>query len=68
MDYLLAWCSCALPGSADACCERMPPLRPRGGCRYVVYFKCNRQCIHQFPNLARLTRDIYHTPGARLLT
>ncbi|KAK9835349.1 hypothetical protein WJX81_004140 [Elliptochloris bilobata] len=30
---------------------------------YVVYFKCDRQFIHQYPNLARLTRDVYHTPG-----
>ena len=37
-----------------------------GACRYVVYFKCNRQFIHQFPNLARLTRDVYHTPGKQL--
>ena len=33
--------------------------------RYVAYFKCNRQFIHQYPGLARHTRDIYHLPGAR---
>ncbi len=33
--------------------------------RYVAYFKCNRQFIHQFPGLARHTRDVYHLPGAR---
>ena len=38
-------------------------LTQRGACRYVVYFKCNRQFIHQYPNLSRLTRDVYHTPG-----
>ena len=30
---------------------------------YVVYFKCNRNFIHQMPNLANYVRDMYQTPG-----
>lgn len=30
---------------------------------YVVYFKTNRQFIHQYPNLAGYTSDLFHTPG-----
>ena len=31
---------------------------------YVVYFKCNRNFIHQMPNVANYVRDMYQTPGA----
>ena len=30
---------------------------------YVVYFKCNRNFIHQMPNLCNYVRDLYQTPG-----
>jgi putative glutathione S-transferase len=34
---------------------------------YVVYFKCNRNFVHQMPNVANYVRDMYQTPGARPL-
>eukprot|EP00238_Polyblepharides_amylifera_P009566 CAMPEP_0196574456 /NCGR_PEP_ID=MMETSP1081-20130531/4167_1 /TAXON_ID=36882 /ORGANISM="Pyramimonas amylifera, Strain CCMP720" /LENGTH=347 /DNA_ID=CAMNT_0041892481 /DNA_START=282 /DNA_END=1325 /DNA_ORIENTATION=- len=30
---------------------------------YVVYFKTNRKCIREYPNLFNYTKDIYQTPG-----
>jgi putative glutathione S-transferase len=32
---------------------------------YVVYFKTNRNFIHEFPNLANFTREIYQIPGVK---
>lgn len=32
---------------------------------YVVYFKCSRKCLREFPNLLNYTRDIYQQPGVR---
>eukprot|EP00667_Euglena_gracilis_P013883 EG_transcript_14349 len=32
---------------------------------YVVYFKTNRNFIHQFPALSNYVRDIYQTPGVK---
>ena len=29
----------------------------------MVYFKTIRNFIHEFPNLANYTRDVYQTPG-----
>lgn len=32
---------------------------------YVVYFKCNKKCVREYPNIAGYVRDIYQTPGVR---
>ena len=32
---------------------------------YVVYFKCNRKFINQYPNLHNYVLDVYQTPGMR---
>ena len=31
---------------------------------YVVYFKTNRNFIHQFPNMSDYVKDLYSNPGA----
>jgi len=30
---------------------------------YVVYFKTNRKCVREFPNLSNYVRDLFQTPG-----
>lgn len=30
---------------------------------YVVYFKCNKQCIREYPNLREYTKELYQMPG-----
>ena len=30
---------------------------------YVVYFKTNRKCVREYPNLSNYVRDLYQTPG-----
>jgi len=30
---------------------------------YVVYFKTNRKCLREFPNLFNYTKDVYQFPG-----
>lgn len=30
---------------------------------YVVYFKTNRQFIHEYPRLREYVRELYQTPG-----
>jgi hypothetical protein len=41
------------------------------GCRfddvYVVYFKCNKQFIREYPNISNYVREVYQMPGASLL-
>ena len=32
---------------------------------YVVYFKTNRNFIHEFPNMGNYVKDLYSNPGAR---
>lgn len=32
---------------------------------YVVYFKCSKKCLREYPNLLNYTRDIYQTPGIK---
>jgi len=32
---------------------------------YVVYFKTNRRCIREYPNLSNYTRDVYQQPGVK---
>lgn len=32
---------------------------------YVVYFKCNKKCLREYPNLLNYTRDVYQQPGVR---
>lgn len=31
---------------------------------YVVYFKTNRRCIREYPNLHNFVKEIYQMPGA----
>lgn len=31
---------------------------------YVVYFKTNRNFIHEFPNMSHYVRELYSIPGA----
>jgi glutathionyl-hydroquinone reductase len=33
---------------------------------YVVYFKTNRNFIHEFPNMSNYVKDLYSNPGALL--
>lgn len=30
---------------------------------YVVYFKCNRKCVREYPNLLNFCREMYQLPG-----
>eukprot|EP00211_Chloroparvula_japonica_P001380 CAMPEP_0119130132 /NCGR_PEP_ID=MMETSP1310-20130426/7590_1 /TAXON_ID=464262 /ORGANISM="Genus nov. species nov., Strain RCC2339" /LENGTH=547 /DNA_ID=CAMNT_0007120609 /DNA_START=21 /DNA_END=1661 /DNA_ORIENTATION=+ len=30
---------------------------------YVVYFKCNKRAIHEYPNTFEYVKDLYQTPG-----
>ena len=30
---------------------------------YVVYFKCNKKCIREYPNLREYTKELYAMPG-----
>ncbi|KAK9841321.1 hypothetical protein WJX74_003883 [Apatococcus lobatus] len=30
---------------------------------YVVYFKCNRNFIHEFPHMSNYTKELYNIPG-----
>lgn len=30
---------------------------------YVVYFKCNRNFIHEFPHMSNYTKELYSMPG-----
>lgn len=30
---------------------------------YVVYFKCNRNFIHEFPHMSNYTKELYSIPG-----
>ena len=30
---------------------------------YVVYFKCNRNFIHEFPHMSDYTKELYSIPG-----
>lgn len=30
---------------------------------YVVYFKCNKQFIHQYPNMREYVKEVYAMPG-----
>ena len=32
---------------------------------YAVYFKCNKKCVREYPNISAYVRDIYQTPGVR---
>ena len=30
---------------------------------FMVYFKCNKKAIHEYPNLLNYLKDIYQIPG-----
>lgn len=32
---------------------------------YVVYFRCNRKMIQEYPNLFNYVKDLYQTPGVK---
>ena len=34
---------------------------------YVVYFKTNRNFIHEFPNMSNYVKDLYSNPGGHWL-
>lgn len=58
IQYRLRSCPCQPAASyKPSCCARQV---------YVVYFKTNRNFIHEFPNMSNYVKDLYSNPGAFL--
>jgi putative glutathione S-transferase len=45
------------------CDVRLFPTLIRFDAVYVVYFKCSRKALREFPNLFNFTKDVYQQPG-----